>query len=749
MDQARLSLLGPLPPARPVIKWAGGKTQLIQQFDPYFPSAFRAYHEPFLGGGAVFFHLSNRGLLRGKPVYLSDGNAELINLYTVIRDRVADLIRDLERHENTSDYYYRLRDLELPDSDQVRRASRTIYLNKTCYNGLYRTNRAGKFNVPYGRYRNPRFLDPPALWAAHYALQGAQLAVEDFAGVQNRAEAGDLVYFDPPYWPISETSSFTGYDFYFGEKRQIDLARCYRELAARGCRVMLSNSAHRGVRELYRDFSLVPVYASRAINSVPERRGPIPEYLVLSWPVTGAPAPEQLPEANHDGTREGEGDIDAAWEQVLDRVLPAQEPPVWPVLLRAADLKAWTGSREPRLLAKFDSSADLPAALAARGLFLLPVSRSEYALLPGQGFCPLTPAAEPEPFFPRAGGDLGTLAFGNSESRYLDYAHHSGMLSHFLGLNQLVLTIRGRSTTPAFTLQAGPHRVQVQGAQFEVDGGFEAPEAIVLVEAKVGLPADFNIRQLYYPYRTWRARLDKPVIPVFLVFEPVTGLFHLWEFRFAEPPDPNSIQAVQAQTYAVPVPPGTAAPALTWEELLDQVQAGPPRWARNPAIPQADDFFKVAALPLLIARGDDDAAKIAASLDFARRQAGYYRDAAAALGLVQSAGDRRYSLTRPGETYAAIAEPAGQAAFLARRLAALPVMHAALRRLVVNGRISREDVEADIRAHSRLTGSTVTRRAKTVMAWLGWLEETFGFVTVERGRAYLRPVQSRIELPAP
>lgn len=293
MHEARLSAEAASPtPAnrqknglpRPILKWAGGKGQLLSQFVPLFPARFGAYHEPFLGGGAVFFHLAGSGRLRGKAVTLTDNNPELINVYQMVRDQVRELIADLQRHQNEPGYYYAVRSQDPAALSPVQRASRMIFLNKTCYNGLWRVNRQGRFNVPFGRYKNPRICDQQGLLAAHQALQGVQLAVAPFAAVLERAQPGDFVYFDPPYHPLSPTSSFTSYtatDFGAGEQQQ--LAAVFRELDRKGCLVMLSNSDVPFIRELYAGFRVVTVQANRAINSKSDRRGPVTEVVVLNY----------------------------------------------------------------------------------------------------------------------------------------------------------------------------------------------------------------------------------------------------------------------------------------------------------------------------------------------------------------------------------------------------------------------------------------------------------------------------------
>lgn len=273
--------------ARPFLKWVGGKQQLLAQFEAFFPASWDRYLEPFVGGGAVFFHLWNAGRLAG-PSLLFDNNEELINVFRIVKDRPDELIQALAVHKEKHDkaYYYMIRNLDRQDArlSDVERAARTIYLNKTCYNGLYRVNGKGQFNVPMGSYRDPQILYPDVLLAANTALQGAHLEVRDFRQVVDLARAGDFVYLDPPYDPVSKTASFTGYTAgNFGDQDQRDLADVYWQLAQKGCLCMLSNSYTPFILELYREFRIETVQARRAVNSDANGRGNIREVVVLNY----------------------------------------------------------------------------------------------------------------------------------------------------------------------------------------------------------------------------------------------------------------------------------------------------------------------------------------------------------------------------------------------------------------------------------------------------------------------------------
>ena len=278
--------------ARPFLKWAGGKTQLLPQLRAATPPHIQTYYEPFLGGGALFFALQREG--RFERAVLTDLNDELINAFAQVRDAVGEVIAALRAHEmnygtapqRRADYFYDVRQnaqLGFP----VERAARTIFLNKTCFNGLYRVNSQGEFNVPHGSYAKPTICDEDGLRAASAALQEVELRTADFECAIRDAQAGDFVYFDPPYVPVSDTSNFTAYTAdLFGLGEQERLADAAAELAARGVRFLLSNSNHPDVQNLYeaRGMSTRDVVAGRAINSVGAARGPVAEYLILPGP---------------------------------------------------------------------------------------------------------------------------------------------------------------------------------------------------------------------------------------------------------------------------------------------------------------------------------------------------------------------------------------------------------------------------------------------------------------------------------
>lgn len=267
---------------QPFLKWVGGKRQLLDALRARLPDRYRRYHEPFLGGGALFF------AIRPKESILSDLNAHLIETYCMVRDRTEELIRSLETHRYERDYFYRIRNLDREpsflDQSPVERASRFIFLNRTCFNGLYRVNRGGFFNVPFGRYQNPRIVNGPVLRGCAEALRGAMIRVGPFQAVAARAERGDFVYFDPPYAPLTATANFTGYQGEgFTAADQVRLRDLCRELDRRGVFWMQSNSTAPLISALYQGFRLETVSATRAINSDGNKRGPVREFIIRNY----------------------------------------------------------------------------------------------------------------------------------------------------------------------------------------------------------------------------------------------------------------------------------------------------------------------------------------------------------------------------------------------------------------------------------------------------------------------------------
>lgn len=270
----------------PFLKWVGGKRQLILPIAEHLPGNIKEYNyvEPFIGGGAILFYL------QPKNAIINDLNKELINVYEVIKNNLDELVLDLKKHKNESDYFYQIRALDrnsdFNNLNPVQRASRIIYLNKTCYNGLYRVNNAGEFNAPFGRYKNPNIVNEPTLKAVHKYLNANNIQIfnADYSEVLKELDKKSFVYLDPPYHPIFENSNFTGYvQGGWNILDQVDLKTTCDELNANGIKFLLSNSASGFIKDLYKDYKISIVKANRAINSNGAERGEVEEVLIRNY----------------------------------------------------------------------------------------------------------------------------------------------------------------------------------------------------------------------------------------------------------------------------------------------------------------------------------------------------------------------------------------------------------------------------------------------------------------------------------
>lgn len=270
----------------PFLKWVGGKRQLLPEIERLLPKEWLnlLYYEPFVGGGALLFDL------QPKKAVINDYNEELVNVYNVIRDTPDELIEDLKKHENTAAYFYEIRSVDrnpLFDSlTDIQRASRIIYLNKTCYNGLYRVNHAGEFNSPFGKYKNPNIVNEPVIRAVSKYLNTAKIRIMhgDYASALKDISADSFVYLDPPYHPVSESSNFTGYvQGGWTERDQLRLRDVCNILNEKGVKFLLSNSASEFIRDIYSDYRIHVVKAIRAVNSDSTKRGQIDEFLISNY----------------------------------------------------------------------------------------------------------------------------------------------------------------------------------------------------------------------------------------------------------------------------------------------------------------------------------------------------------------------------------------------------------------------------------------------------------------------------------
>ena len=279
----------PVSEPKPFVKWVGGKRQLMQELENNFPKQFGTYHEPFLGGGAVMFNLLSKEPRLSCNV--SDFNSDLILAYVTIRDKLGKLIESLENHsknyhKDSAEYYYHIRKQE--PKQQIEKVSRLLFLNKTCFNGLYRVNKKGQFNVPLGRYTNPNIVNKENLTTVSKILQSKKIKIScrDFEAVLGDAKKGDLVYFDPPYHPVSSTANFTSYTHRdFTENDLERLADLGDQLNSKGCHVLLSNSNSKTVKDFFlkKHWKISSINANRAINSNAQKRTGHKEIIIKNY----------------------------------------------------------------------------------------------------------------------------------------------------------------------------------------------------------------------------------------------------------------------------------------------------------------------------------------------------------------------------------------------------------------------------------------------------------------------------------
>jgi DNA adenine methylase len=268
---------------KPVIKWVGGKRQLLSKIKQYMPNRYNRYFEPFIGGGALFFELKHNNS------FINDYNPELTNLYNVIKNNPKALIKDLKTHINTYEYYYSTRSLDrdfitYDDLSSIKKASRFIYLNKTGFNGLYRVNKKGQNNVPYGYYKSPKYFDEDNIISCSKQLQTTTITTGDFYNIKNHIKAGDFIYFDPPYVPLNMTSNFTAYTQKgFDDDMQFRLKELCDYIHRIGAYFMLSNSYTDFILDLYDDYTIKTVEANRVLNCKVDKRGKINEVLIYNY----------------------------------------------------------------------------------------------------------------------------------------------------------------------------------------------------------------------------------------------------------------------------------------------------------------------------------------------------------------------------------------------------------------------------------------------------------------------------------
>lgn len=385
------------------------------------------------------------------------------------------------------------------------------------------------------------------------------------------------------------------------------------------------------------------------------------------------------------------------------------------------EIKAIT-NKEPRLIAKMDNTSDVPPIFKQHGYFLLSVGNKGYAIVRGNGFKQLEAMeAEPEEFTSRIKFNLTTSARGKSEMQYLDYCANAGLIEHVVGDGTLYPSIRGREGSGSFSFNVGQVQVDVVSAQIEVDLGLEGENKIVLIEAKSKTPEDFIIRQLYYPYRRFKnLSPKKTIVPVFFTYDFASGSYNFWIYKFLNDNDYNSIQLVSKSSYRI---------VTSHAVKIDELQPAVATPILEGPIPQANDLDRVLELVFIISEGRNNAAAVSEHFGFAPRQSSYYRQAAEALGLV-TIENSQYQLTANGEYLLTLGIEERNIMF-SKILTNFGLVKAALDLLKGQGKLTKPDLEHLIEERSQLTGSTIGRRAESLIAWLRWIADKTGSFSYE------------------
>ena len=364
-----------------------------------------------------------------------------------------------------------------------------------------------------------------------------------------------------------------------------------------------------------------------------------------------------------------------------------------------------------------DTVEDLPAVFRQNNLFLLPVSRKQYAIVNGRGYHALETISDRPTIhltqypFPTIARDV------QSEMIFLDYCQSSGLLERATDSSRLILAFRGRRTTPKFSFDVNTNRISVDGAQIEVDGGFENPQQIIVIEAKIGIPSSFSIRQLYYPFRTFRGK--KTVRNFFMCFNPINEFYLFWEYEFSPFDRFESIRMLRATSFRVKV---SKAVSIRDYQRISFTKKTPP---------QADSVDKIMEFPFRVSEGSDTSEKMARAFGFDVRQSSYYRHAAEELGLVAEEGNT-YRLTEQGEAFLRL--PAEKRAnFMCKLLLQYPVMNEIFMQVSTDREkaVSRDEILDLLRQRYKITGSTLPRRAQTITAWFKWIRNNLGIVEVD------------------
>ena len=388
--------------------------------------------------------------------------------------------------------------------------------------------------------------------------------------------------------------------------------------------------------------------------------------------------------------------------------------------ITANEIKAISHA-EPRILAKFDTEADLPPIFKRYGYFLLPVRNGQYAIVRGDGFHRLEPTGHATAHVSRVSFMLTTAGRGSSEMQYLDYSFNSGAIESVLGKQPLYQSIRGREYSRDFRFSVNRTLLDVSSVQLEVDSGLEGQDSIVLIEAKIDTPDDFIIRQLFYPYNHFRlVSPGKTIIPVFFTYEPATHTYNFWIYEIPDAANYNSIRLRETKSIRI-----VSEHEIGLEDIRPMGIV-----AYKDLIPQANDVNKIVELVFKVSEGTDNYRDVAEYFEFDTRQSSYYREAAEALGLVDSKKGGKYYLTDIGKELVHLPVEKRNL-FVAQLLADFNLVKNALTILKERGTLTQADIEKVIAAGSTLSGSTIPRRALSLMAWLRWMSKATGAFTVD------------------
>lgn len=385
----------------------------------------------------------------------------------------------------------------------------------------------------------------------------------------------------------------------------------------------------------------------------------------------------------------------------------------------AQDIKSITGE-EARLMAKADSTKDLPEVMRNNGYFILPVKNGEYAIVRGNGFHNLEQKPEAKDFESRVKFNLSAIDRNTSEMQYLDYSLISGLTEHVVNKGTLYSIIRGRERSGDFAFNVNHSRLKVSGVQIEVDLGLEGEDSIVLLEAKSRTIDDFIIRQLYYPYRRFtNLAPQKKILPMFFTYESSTGTYNYWLYEFTNLEDYNSLNLLKTDSYKI-INPNPVT--------LDEISVGDITY--TDVIPQANDLEKVIKFVFKVAEGLSDASVIAEYFGFDARQSSYYREAAESLGLV-AFKNFKYELTEIGRHLVSL-ESQERNIFFAKVLAGSSLIKEGMDILKSGRELTKQDIENIIASRGTLSGTTIPRRASSLLAWYKWIAENTGTISIDK-----------------